>query len=471
MFRKIICNNQGMALAVVIMVFAVVSILGATALGLSLSQTKQSVASEDYTEAYYIARSATDVVSTNILNEVKAFYSLPVPKDGDDPNSESVKAYFTQKSKLDQILMTGNVVVTGVGNGPVNSYVNVTESGSPKKYAITVETQYTENGHTGTAKVQLGEITTTSKSIVLAGDAIYTWGNMIIGKSFNLAGDGGSVSYGGSLFDGKEDAKEEIEDGKIGNVIATKKAIDIDIIVPPSLPDKSGQKSLLFNNTRKITSADNGYYGDIDYDAIGHKGLLNWEIDTGTDPNNKVIIVVNSLINSNNGKGGSNITVTGKGTFELYLVENPSYPESPKTLMHFENKFNIDGTGDKGEPKTYIIAYTKAMQAAVAAGATSITHNIAPSHYDIVDIKNSSELDAYFYFPGVAFSVFQGSPNITGGIYASKFETGNSTTVTFKSYPPTGLLASKTDIGGEPKVVTKLEIKPGLNNLNKIWIK
>lgn len=467
MFRKKICNNQGMALAVVIMVFAVVSILGATALGLSISQTKQSVASEDYTEAYYIARSATDVVSTNILNEVKAFNSLPVPKDGDDPNSEDVKAYFAQKSKLDQILMSGNVMVTGVGSGPVNSYVNVTESGSPKKYAITVETQYTENGHTGTAKVQLGEITTTSQSIVLAGDAIYTWGNMAIGNNFILAGDAGTVSHGGKVYYGEIKSNKENTTGFIGsNVPVTKKTIDIDIIAPPSLPNKSGEKDLLLNSTRTITSADNGYYGDI----ISGKKKIDWIIDTGTNENNKVIIVLNSITNEAN---GSQIKVIGKGIFELYLMENTPI-DGATTLMDFKNDFDIYSVADDGKPRAYIIAYTKAMQ---NAGSSSIPHNINSSDYDKVAIKNSATLEAYFYLPGVAFTVDQGGkggfggPQITGGIYASSFVTGNKTTVTFKSYPPAGILASQTDVGGESKVVTKLEIKPGLNNLNKIWIK
>ena len=458
--NKYLNNQKGMALAVVVMIFAVVSILAATSLTISLSQTKQSVAAENYTEAYYLARSATDVVSTDIINQINELNdSIPNPSS----SAIEISKYNALQAKIDSILTTSNVIVNGIGSNSIQSNIVVVPSGL-KKF-ITVETVYQNEGRTGRAKVQLGKISTEIQTITQSGintNAIYTWGNLDIGTGLTVTG-GGEVGYGGTAIIGNN-----------ANINANNSVFPVNIITPPTLDTITDQAILLSEKNggsfpvKNINKLNNGNYGSLT--STDNNTSINWNVDTSSGD---VILVFNSLslVSSE-----ANINVTGNNdnyNLYIYLMEDPAKNNSVKSLLYFKNDFNITGKNTTGAPKTYIIAYTKAMQAEDNMGKT-VTENSELDPYDTAYIKNSAQLDAFFYLPGCDFEIEQGNPVVTGSMFSSDFTLGNTAKINFKPYLPNSALGTQTSMGETFFTIKKMDIeKADLNNtnINKVWIK
>ncbi|MBK5262542.1 MAG: hypothetical protein JJE17_08240 [Peptostreptococcaceae bacterium] len=435
---KHIKNENGMALALVLMIFAVVSIIAATGLTIALSQTKQSVSNQNYVEAYYVARSATDVVSADIINKIIELNNMQ------RSTPEETLVFEAFKAKVDKMLTTSIVTVDGIVPGnPVQSNVIVTTNMAGQKLVV-VSTTYVKDGRSSTAKVQLGMISPQTITVSGVKSVIYSWGDINIGNNLTVVGDA-NIAYGGTTA--------QIKD----NVLKAEQSLrnNVDIITPPALGIKTGSTLYSSNkSTININSDFNGSYGVVE------GNYFDWNVDTSLGD---VILIFDQLtINQ-----ASTINVTGANNLYIYLKENNANT-GITPLFNAKNNFSI--ISGIGTPKTYIISYTKSMQDIYnSTGAINVAPNLLIP-LDTVYIKNSAELDAFFYLPGCDFKIEEG-PTIIGSIFAGKFTIGNSANIKFESYATNSVLNVFNTSTSQTKTIETFVFTDSSANIKRLWVK
>ncbi len=108
-------NNKGMVLGLVIIVMAVLSILGVTLLSLSLASAKLTSHQNKVKQAYYLAKSGADAVSTHLIANPKDD-ALLLNETSDD-NSHFTNGKFkvnVTNGASNQIRITGTGEVSGL---------------------------------------------------------------------------------------------------------------------------------------------------------------------------------------------------------------------------------------------------------------------------------------------------------------------------------------------------------------------
>src|SRR5665648_355818 len=432
MLSRYIINKKGMALALVLMIFAVVSIIAATGLTIALSQTKQSVSNQKYVEAYYFARSATDVVSADLINNIIKLNNMQPDVNSTTEEALTFEAF---KADVDKMLTTSIVTVDGIVPGnSVQSNVIVTNMDGQK--LVAVSTTYVKDGRSSTAKVQLGMISPQAITVSGAKSAIYSWGDINIGNNLTVVGDA-NIAYGGTTAQIKD---KDLE--------AEHSVRDVDFVIPPVFSGLKNKNTLYSSNQNTVVSINNSF---------------NWNVNTGLGD---VILIFNQLtINKD-----STINVTGGNNLYIYIVEDPDKtPDSITPLFDAKNNFSVISTS--GVPKTYMISYTKSMQDIY----NSIGEISAPSSslapLDTTNIKNSAELDVFFYLPGCNFTIEQGNPTMKGSIFAGKFTIGNSANVSYQSYEANSILSLFNTSTSQTKIIETFVFSDSSANIKRLWVK
>ncbi|HZK61912.1 MAG TPA: hypothetical protein VFC41_07525, partial [Anaerovoracaceae bacterium] len=462
---KYISNKNGMALALVLMIFAVVTITATAGLSISLSDTKLGVASENYVKAKYFARSAADVISTDIDNKMKELERLEAIMN--NASLETVEAaqdnYEAEKARVEALNLIplnpgeiNRVKVAGIADNDIDVEIRKVNG------FVEVTGIYTYEGRNAKSKVRIGQVTSATHDLTIPStngkNSLYTWGDIKKEKSKDLDHTG-YISAGGDAS------------GVSGGISNDKRGITI--IVPPEtvfniIKNTSTARGKL--NTEKITAANNGYYGDyIDSN-------LNWNVDTtGGD----VILIFNSITSSDN---HATIKVMGNNTLYIYLVEDDS-----DTLFYVKNNlviYSYDiGKDKKGNTieieqpdviRTSIIAYTKEMQNWYKNPANN-PNTVIPADKVVVGNeatvsfggKNNSNVNAYMYLPYCDVNVKNNS-TLKGFVYSSSFTFEQNNSLTFIDFNTGNIIPkNNTALTG---YTTTIPVNTYDWNLSREWI-
>lgn len=439
-------NQNGLALALIIMVFAVVSILATIGLSVSLSEVRQSVSTETYEENYYYARSATDTVSNDIINMVEDVFTISqILASNPSPSALEVENYNKEKEKVEKILEGGNVVVSGIGKKDIITVVS-SKTNPDGTTSIEIASTYENEGRSSTSKVRLGEITKPAISMTMSGtsSAIHSWGKTYFGKTPVIVD--GSYTYGESFK-----VKNQPIETKTTNMPiypATPPAVAYNA---PSLP--------IFDSTENIDNRYNGNHGDIAF-------ANNLNIDTSKGD----VILGFSRITFQNNKS---INVSGTGTAIIYLIESSTLnyneeksdkknkPATDPYIFNVGNSFTVNNTGPNVEtPNIYFIA--EAFQ--------------KDSPNLLFNIGNSTKLHAYFYLPGIKMIAGNtpagATPDYIGSIWATEIYMDNNMKLKYKK--PKSILSMVDGSGtytvtGEAIKINKITVGGG--TASRIWVK
>lgn len=478
---KNIKNEKGMALAIVIIIFAIVTITASAALSISLSDTKLSVANENYIQAHYVARSAADVVSEDINLKMKKLEKLAndIPgltgaalQNAKDAHSD----YIAELQGLGVPLVNGQSTTLKVGN--ISS--NLAEVKVENNNGITIVTaMYEEDGRIGKSTVKLGSVTPATITFTIpsfsGNNVIYTWGN-ITGTINNVKDI--TVSGAGIISSGAP-TPASIE---LDNVHYNDKRGVAIMPPPPEYPFNGSAISsnyLISQKKKDVVNIDknnNGYYGSLS--ATGNQ-TINWEVDTSKGD---VVLIFNSINVGNQ----ADILVKGSGHLYIYFVE-----KNNSNLMNFGNGLNIKSKVDDvettgGGVKTTLVAYTKYMQdwythpSKIADGTNKFippelvaTMPSAEVNFGVDLSKpqtaaNNMNADAFMYFPGATVLVGN-NLDLTGVLYAGSLYFGNNATVTINPFNTgNSIFTNNPSTSGEPEIVT---VNTYDWELKKIWIR
>lgn len=438
---KLLKSNKGIALAAVMMIFTVVAIIGGVVTTISLSEINFSVHSEKSTAAYYLARSAVDIVSTQINEEFKILKS----KEKDTYETEEELKEYTDALATFQNLL-------GVFVSPYESSVTVNIDG--KVFPVTIKKatgtggkEYIEvsctaeyDGVKSSAATKVGSFTISNdntkvgQEFFAGNDVIYAWNEISIKNNFKLKSDKANVSAGKKIGIDKidKDSKE---------VIQTIIERPVPIIQPDSEDVNRIKETSFLNGVKKsgkysvsVTSAHNGNYGSF---TLAND--VTWNVDTSSGD---VILIFNSIISSNNRV--LDVKITGANNLYIFIYEQSS-PIQSRTLVDLGSGLNIDSPGDI--PQAYFVVYNDSAQDWYKNTWPSIkksdtdkplmpyaSTNTVFNPLDNVTIKNGSTFEAFLYMPGCDLSL-QNQGEVIGAFYASNVTTMNGLEATFKVVP------------------------------------
>lgn len=459
---KNIKNENGMALAIVIIIFAIVTITASAALSISLSDTKLSVANENYMQAHYVARSAADVVSNDINAKMKQLKQVEdaMHAASAEDKEEAIQNYEIAKNQFDALNLvpepgySNSVRVGGIGVNPVEVIIT-NESGN-----IKVSASYQEEGRLGKANVRVGTVSPLNKTLTIpnfSGDnAIYTWGNLIKDKQHMITINGGGIISTGA---------PKPENNPLDGVVYNDKR-GVGIIAPPTVERSKIKNAGNLKDDKaaiNINKNDSGYYDVLDF-GNNNKSVLNWNVDTSQGD----VILIFSSLRANN---GATINVSGNNHLYIYLEEtdNPA-------ILGFNNGLTINSVGDSNAVRTTIVAYTNEMQTwyedpiKIAAGTNDFIpeDQVVTTGYNNIGTWNNLDVNAYMYLPYCSFSV-KNSPTITGALYSGSFTFGNNGTVNYKPFESDNeIFQNNPALQGEPIEVI---VPTYAWDLEKIWVK
>jgi len=461
---RLLKTKRGVALATVVVVFATVAVLGTVTATVAVSEAKSAKKAKEVTAAQYLARSAVDIVSTQLENklaEVDAAQSallnaLP------DQKSAALDAYEAAKTELDASGLIpssysnpASVIVSGITDEPVTVYVSLVAKGGADYLEVNCTVSY--DGSEGNAKARVSSIAEETSSITISsyeegeffwsGDAIYSWGDITV-KNNAYIYDGGTLSAGGTIT------------GIEGN---SGVMLNMPVLIPPSWALTTDKTSVNLNRNIILSSSDSGYYG-----AVSVNNNRTWSIDTTAGD---VILIFDSLTAKNNFK--INI-VYGENRLYIYLIESLSYTatQTPtsNTLLECKNGVDIVGTDSDGKPLTYVIAYNDSLQQYYQTYGSNVipAESVIQSPLDIVTIKNGQNVEAYFYLPCCAMTIKNNS-SIKGVIYTGEFEGQNNTYIYFRPMPGNDLFEGFSVVSSTP-ADTVVDYVAYIFNENRVWL-
>jgi hypothetical protein len=238
--KKYLKNEKGMALALVIMVLAILSVLGMSVLTVSMSENNFSTNEESNVEDYYVSKSALDAVSMDLVAQTLEDEGLDDIEVGDVLINEN---NFIDSGKHAQVTVvektSNNIKLMSRANGRSDQFLDV---------AIITSTATREQETTTTTT-----ITTTTPMPSLFNEVIYA----------ETSAD----------FQAIKDPPDFVVGGK-----------DYPMFSIPTVPDKTSSST--------STISMSGYYSDVVKSSI--------TFETGSDPNNILNVVIDSVELNNN---------------------------------------------------------------------------------------------------------------------------------------------------------------------------
>lgn len=496
--KTIFKSKRGAALATVLIVFAVVAIVGTTIVTTSLAQVQSSVAVEGTTTAYYLARSAVEIVTSKIEVENKKVEDAEAvllalktkaeeaENDEDKPTEAEVKAakeayqkaqaYFNSLQLIPATADAPPCSVTLSGVGPKDIVVYI-DRDLNDVIEVTCTAKY--KGKSSSASAQIGNFSTGKISIEykisspynpswLGDDAMYSWGNIKITGNFTLynyaADQIGKISASRDITLAISDDKTPGGTRKYEDVYH-----DLPIIVPPSLPDKNISSIIGKNKTVKLTSANNGYYQT--------NGLLidktTWEITSSED----VLLIFDKFYAK-----ALDVTFTGSGSLYIYIEEDYTYPgaTTKQNLMTLSNQVNISGSQD-GKVRTYFIVYNDLLKAYYEKHEKDDNFNetlipygeviseLPDDKLDTINIANNSHAYAHFYAPGCSLTD-DNKLNVYGSFYARDINVNNKTHFHYVPFDSKDLFKNAgVPPGGDIITVQEAEYDTKKLDYKRVW--
>ncbi len=393
--------KKGMALVIVLIIFALISVIGTTVLTISVSQANQTTHGISYDKAYYLARSGVEVVAKDLQErfaELSYLQSQIAAATNEEEFTDRLNKYIFELSFINNNIINHTVTLTNT-DGYVSDQVQISNVGN----IVYIESVKDMEGATAKAKVYFARHSSISDSVILdvptevtvttGNDAFYTWGNLVVMNNSEIYGN---ISHTGTA-----------EFKKTPDVIGTNSTVaayPIHHQVPPTS---------IWNDTMTSpqdlaasgTISTSGYYKA----SYGNQAF-HWVVDTSA---NDVILVFNSI----SSEKASSILVTGPHNLYIYLLQED---DPTKPLIYIKNDLSIinQNTSDT-TPHTYIISYDKKMRDASYMGENSK-----------VEIKNCPEMQAYFYLPYTDV-VIKNNLTMTGCMYAGNIDIKNNLGVTY----------------------------------------
>lgn len=444
MFLK---NRRGIALPLVIILFAVGFILTATTLSVVNFDDKHSIIDEKQTKAYYLARSAVDTVFKAVDSEI---YALNVSKANvkdlakvynDDPTtvnlsnySNALTQYNNKKGIIESnILPTAGTpyshTVTNDADLTTLSTVEVTYVSGVYRFAATETvgdisakavlhvgipegTEYYQLliGTPGTpGGIDYEEYEIDANSPAAFNDALYAYGNMNLDHHVKLVKPGGSNATGryrgvpgGKALDNKG-SSHLVGDISKDTSDSNKTPIEPSTLLPIDIATDNrfiGSKGSALPET--ITHSDSGYYT---LNPITNSSTIKkFNVDTS---GGNVIIKTNRLhIDSNNVE----FNVTGNNHFYIYIDDN----NLTNGGLYVKN--NIKITSHDNTPRTFIIV-------------NQDSSDRDPSK-NLIDIKNNENLYAFIYAPYTTLEI-KNNAKIFGSVIARNIVIKNNLDVVY----------------------------------------
>lgn len=265
--KKVIQNAKGGSFILVLMVMAVLSILGAMILTISLSETKQTVYQDKVMQAYYLARSGADSVATYIVGHPKQAQTL-ISAPESDSNNELGNGTFKVDVQPGVVANEINVCATGtVGNVQNTVRAVLRKLGA---WEILDKAIYSDGALDITGMEVSGDVQS-------AGNIVYS--------------NNGSNAYYGTPYS-----------------YSPRELLLADFPTPPQYTAYTmpATHTLTVKNTTKVINSS----CTIDNVVIDNNGYLNVAAGSGT-----VQLVVNNLTVKNE----LNISASGTGRVELYV--------------------------------------------------------------------------------------------------------------------------------------------------------
>jgi len=307
-------NRKGMALVLVIIVMAVLSILGAALFSLSVASAKSTAYQDKSKQAYYLARSGADAVSTHLIR-----------------NPDDDKLLLTKTSDDNSHFANGTfkVEVTGGAN-----LINITGTGNVSDV---------EKSTTAViARLTKGE---------MIDKAVYTNSNLDI-TGMRVEGNiqsGGNINY-------KTNGSNAFKGGALANSYKY-----IETVLPPATPPYTSQDlnvtgAVEINSSCKLNSI-----------TIDQNKTLKIVAD------NKIVnIVVNSIV----GNGNIVIEAAGTGRVNLFVIGIMDVQTKGNINNDDPNKLYIymqEGSTFKMQANIKVFAYIIAPQASAIVQSNQST--------------------------------------------------------------------------------------------------
>jgi len=376
-FLKLLKKENGYALVLVMLTFAVVAILGTAIVASSMGEIKQSVALNKDMRAYYQARSAADATMSWI--EKKVIYLNGLSADLEtthDPTlaADKAKIYASELGDFEKVVPplfppatvttkvhgilnnTDNVIdgVTGVDVWRDSTFIYTMATATVQGESASVKVKLNQNGTSDGSYTTSETTLVTNNTVGLFRDSIYATGNIDLGNGHVE----GNVRYEGTFTGGSINGVSE--------KVAPKEIKDWN--PPTNLTLKTWPSSRTFNSSG-LYNGSNTMNG-------------NYIIDTGVK--NDIILYIKDLTISNN------TTLTASGTGRVFLFVDK---------LTSGNKFDI--ISNETAPFVYLI-----LDKGIASG---------------FGLGGGAQLQAFIYAPGSDIDAVHGNPDIYGGVICKNF--------------------------------------------------
>ena len=391
-FLNLLKKENGSALVLVMLTFAVVAILGTAVVTSSMGEIKQSVALDKDMRAYYQARSAADATMSWI--EKKVIYLNALSADLEATHvptlaAEKATSYALELEGFEKVVSpTATTEGTSV-RGTLNNADNVIDGVTgvavwhDSTYIYTKATA-TVQGKSASAMVRLNQSGTskvsyttsettlvTNNTVGLFNDSIYAAGNVDFNSNaYHVIG---SIHYEGTFTGGKSNITGACEK-----------------VVPKDMKDWNPPAGLTLITTlpsNRIFNSSGRYNGSNTMNN-------DYTIDTGVKQD--IILYITDLTISNN------VTITATGTGRVFLFVDK---------LTTGNKFDI--ISNQTSPFVYLI---------LDKGTASN-----------LEVGGNGHWEAFIYAPGSNISAAHGTPDIYGAVICKNFEGIGSPTVTYRT--------------------------------------
>lgn len=455
--KRILKSQKGIAMPLVIILFAVVFILTTASINAAFFDSKHSIIDENQTKAYYLARSAVDAVQESInmeINELKTLETSLMNAVINGTDTSYIVLLNTYNERLlfieDNILPNidgATYYHTVVGIDGIVSDVSVkrntdnfrleasaTVNGSSAKAMLDMLIKKPTRNEDVIRSVTSTEIITETTTTTIPagnpasfGDAMYSFGDMYLDNNISFHRNNKSGSAANGRFEGVEGGKQKIKKGTITQA-TTSTPLDPKTLLPTNIEEDIRFSTLVTTplpNT--ITSANSGYYGTI---IIPNNAPSNFTVNTsGGD----VIIKLNRLQVNNN----TRFHVTGSNNFYMYIEDNNI---SDGGLVVSGNN-NLNFTSSTNTPQTYIILNQPPTD-------RNVDNNV-------FDIKNNMNFYGYVYAP-YSKLIIKNNADVYGSLVAGGIEVKNNLDVIHISSNN----GSSTTDGSGNRIITETTTRP-----------
>jgi Tfp pilus assembly protein PilX len=420
--KKLMNNEKGMALVVVLMVLVVTSIMGVTLLELSANSIKKSSVESNYQSSYYIAESGATYMMNDINKNIMTFYN----------------------QSPDQITFFNNV--ESMLNSKTGCVYNDFETSFGQQPRAVISLQYTQtNSDSRTYNIiSVGTIGNSSRTVIepftvkwipkntvnIPTDKVLFVktnidfnGNVVINGSIGTNSANSIISLGGNVtINGSVGVNSTVPGNSVqqnGNVTINGSVVPVTtnynflmpVWVVPSSPVAVNDLVVKNNNNYNLTMNQDMAYQEL---SLDNSTMI---INVGNTPKN---LIVNNLTMSN-----SNILVNGTGKLTIFVKGNVNISGNStiNTQANTKNlQFIVKGSSITTSGNSQIYASLYADSASITVnGNNGFEGDIIAGGTDVEVSGNTGTNPRLFYAPNADVNL-TGNTDFTGAIIANSFQ-------------------------------------------------